>query len=308
MAKKVTIIGAGNVGASLAQRLFDRGYADIILLDIVDGLPQGKALDILECGSLVGSSVTIMGTNDYRDTANSDVVVITSGLARKPGMSRDDLVLKNMAIVKGVTEAVASYSPKAIIIIVANPVDAMTYLALRVSQFPRTRVIGQSGVLDTARFCAFVAMELKVSAKDVSALVLGGHGDTMVALPGLCRVGGIPLTELLSPQAIDRIVKRTVNGGGEIVNLLKTGSAFYAPSAATMEMVDAILLGQKRILPCAVYLEGEYGIKGTVVGVPVKLGESGVEEIIQIKLADGEMEALKKSAASVSELIAIMKI
>ena len=308
MAHKVSIIGAGNVGASLAQRLFDRGYADIVLLDIVEGLPQGKALDILECGPLAGSSATILGTNDYRDTASSDVVVITSGLARKPGMSRDDLVLKNMAIVKGVTEEVARYSPQSIIILVANPVDAMTYLALKVSQFPRTRVIGQSGVLDTARFCTFVAMELNISAKDVSALVLGGHGDTMLALPRLCQAGGIPLTELLPAQAIDRIVKRTVNGGGEIVNLLKTGSAFYAPSAAVAEMVDAVILGQKRVLPCAVYLDGEYGINGTVVGVPVKLSESGVEEIIQIKLTDEETKALKKSGAAVRELIDIMKL
>lgn len=308
MRPKVTVIGAGNVGASCAQRLFDKGYADLVLLDIMEGLPQGKALDILQCGPVVGSDSSIIGTNNYEDTSGSDVVVITSGLARKPGMSRDDLVLQNMAVVKGVTENVARYSPKCILILVTNPLDAMTHLALKVSQFQRSGVIGQSGILDTARLCSFIARELKVSVKDVTALVLGGHGDTMVPLPRLCFVGGIPLTELMSTQAIDRLMKRTIKGGGEIVEFLKTGSAFYAPSAAVVEMVDAILLDQKRILGCAVYLEGEYGINGTVVGVPVKLGAGGVEEIIQVKLTPSEEEALRKSAAAVRELTAIMKL
>ncbi|MBI4330888.1 MAG: malate dehydrogenase [Chloroflexi bacterium] len=308
MRPRVTVIGAGNVGASCAQRLFDKGYADIVLLDIVEGLPQGKALDILQCGPVVGSDSSIVGTNRYEDTAASDVVVITSGLARKPGMSRDDLVLQNMAIVKGVTEQVVKHSPGCILVLVTNPLDAMTHLALKASGFERSRVIGQSGILDTARLCSFIAAELRVSVKDVTALVLGGHGDTMVPLPRLCFVGGVPLTELMPAQAIDRIMMRTIKGGGEIVDLLKTGSAFYAPSAAVVQMVDAILLNERRVLSCAVYLNGEYGIKDAVVGVPVKLGRGGVQEVVQVKLAPAEEAALKKSAAAVREITSIMKL
>lgn len=308
MRSKVSIVGAGNVGASCAQRLAEKGYADIVLVDIIEGMPQGKALDILQSGPIVGSDSYIIGTNSYEETANSDIVVITSGVPRKPGMSRDDLVLTNMGIVKGVTENVVKYSPQCIIIMVANPLDAMTQLALHVSKFPRNRVLGQSGILDTARFRAFLAKELDVSVEDVFAFVLGGHGDAMVAIPRLTTVGGIPITELLPQETIDRIVKRTIAGGGEIVSLLKTGSAFYAPSSATVQMVEAIILDKKKILPCAVYLEGEYGISNVVVGVPVKLGKQGIEQIIEMKLTPEEEEALRKSAEGVRELINIMKL
>ncbi|MDP2719077.1 MAG: malate dehydrogenase [Dehalococcoidia bacterium] len=307
MNSKVSVIGAGNVGATCAQRLVEKGYADVVLLDIVEGLPQGKALDILQSTPLLGTGKSIFGSNNYEDTAGSDVVVITSGVARKPGMSRDDLVLQNMAIVKGVTEKIVRQSPECVIILVTNPLDAMTYLALKVSKFERNRVIGQSGILDTIRFQTFIAKELNVSVKDVSALILGGHGDTMVALPRLCTVGGVPLSDLLQEQKIEKIIQRTVKGGGEIVELLKTGSAFYAPAAATVEMVDAILLGRNRVLPCAVYLQGEYGINDSVVGVPVILGEKGVEKIIEMNLTTEETAALRKSAAAVKEVIEIMK-
>jgi malate dehydrogenase len=308
MRSKVSVIGAGNVGATLAQRVSEWGYADVVLVDIVEGLPQGKGLDMLETGPITSSDARVVGTNSYEETANSDIVVITSGVPRKPGMSRDDLVLTNMNIVKFVTEQVAKYSPKSILIMVANPLDAMTQLALHVSKFPRNRVIGQSGILDSSRFRTFIAQELQVSVEDVSACVLGGHGDTMLAIPRLTTAGGIPITELLPKETVDKIVERTVKGGGEIVALLKTGSAFYAPAAATAQMVESVLLDKKRILPCAVQLEGEYGIKGVVVGVPVKLGKNGLEQVIELKLTAEESAALKKSAEAVRELIKIMKL
>jgi len=308
MRSKVSVIGAGNVGATLAQRISEWGYADVVLVDIIEGLPQGKGLDMLQTGPITGSDARVIGTNSYEETANSDIVAITSGVPRKPGMSRDDLVLTNMNIVKSVTEQVVKYSPKCILIMVANPLDAMTQLALHVSKFPRKRVIGQSGILDSSRFRTFIAQELNVSVEDVYACVLGGHGDTMVAIPRLTTVGGIPITELLPQETVNKIVERTVKGGGEIVALLKTGSAFYAPAAATAQMIESILLDKKRILPCAVSLEGEYGIKGVVVGVPVKLGKNGMEQIIELKLTADESAALKKSAEAIRELTKIMKL
>jgi len=308
MRNKVTVVGAGNVGATLAQRIIERGYANVVLVDIIEGLPQGKGLDMLQCGPIIGSDAYITGTNSYEETVNSDIVAITSGVPRKPGMTRDDLVLTNMNIVKSVTEQVVKYSPNCIIIMVANPLDAMTQLALHVSKFPRNRVFGQSGVLDTARFRTFLAEELKVSVDDVYACVLGGHGDTMLPIPRLTTAGGIPITELLPKETIDKIVDRTVKGGGEIIALLKTGSAYYAPAAATAQMIEAILLDKKKNLPCATYLDGEYGIKGVVVGVPVKLGRTGIEQIIELKLTPEESAALKKSAEAVRELVNIMKL
>jgi len=308
MRKKVTVIGAGNVGATCAQRIAEKGYADVVLVDIIEGLPQGKALDILQSGPVLGFDSKITGTNGYAETAKSDVVVITSGIARKPGMSRDDLILTNMKIVKEVTENVAKYSPRCFIIVVTNPLDAMTQLAMHVSKFPRNRIMGQSGVLDSSRFRTFIATELGVSVEDVNACVLGGHGDTMVPLPRLTTVGGIPITQLLTKAKIDAIVDRTVKGGAEIVALLKTGSAYYAPSAATVQMVEAILFDKKKILPCSVYLNGEYGIKGAFVGVPAKLGARGVEKIIKLKLSKEESAALHKSADAVMELVKVMKI
>jgi malate dehydrogenase len=308
MRSKVSVIGAGNVGATLAQRIAEKGYADVVLVDIIEGLPQGKGLDMLQTGPITGSDARVIGSNSYEETANSDIVAITSGVPRKPGMSRDDLVLTNMNIVKSVTEQVVKYSPKCILIMVANPLDAMTQLALHISKFPRKRVIGQSGILDSSRFRSFIAQELNVSVEDVYACVLGGHGDTMVAIPRLTTVGGIPITELLPQETVNKIVERTVKGGGEIVALLKTGSAFYAPAAATAQMIESILLDKKRILPCAVSLEGEYGIKGVVVGVPVKLGKNGMEQIIELKLTADESAALKKSAEAVRELAKIMKL
>jgi malate dehydrogenase len=305
---KITIIGAGNVGASCAQRIGEKGYADVILVDIIEGMPQGKALDILQSGPILNFDSHVFGTNSYDDTANSDIVIITSGVPRRPGMSRDDLLLTNMDIIKKTTEDVVEYSPNCIMIMVTNPLDAMTQLALHVSKFPRNRVFGQSGVLDTTRFRTFIAAELDVSAEDVYACILGGHGDDMVPVPRLSTVGGIPLTELLPQDKINAIVQRTVKGGGEIVSLLKIGSAFYAPSAAVAQMVEAIILDKKKILPCAVCLEGEYGIDGVVVGVPVKLGNNGVEQIIEIKLTPEEQAALEKSADSVKELIEVMKL
>ncbi|MCX6008978.1 MAG: malate dehydrogenase [Chloroflexi bacterium] len=308
MRNKVSVIGAGNVGATLAQRIAEKGYADVVVVDIIDGLPQGKGLDMLQTGPITGSDARVIGTDSYEETANSDIVAITSGVPRKPGMSRDDLVLTNMNIIKSVTEQVVKYSPKCIIIMVANPLDAMTQLALQVSKFPRNRVFGQSGILDTSRFRTFLAQELNVSVEDVYACVMGGHGDTMVAIPRLTTVGGVPITELLTQETVNKIVERTVKGGGEIVALLKTGSAYYAPAAATAQMVESILLDKKRILPCAVYLEGEYGIKGAVVGVPVKLGRNGIEQIIELKLTPEESAALKKSAEAVRELAKVMKL
>ncbi|MFO7996063.1 MAG: malate dehydrogenase [Dehalococcoidia bacterium] len=306
MRSKVSIIGAGNVGATCAFSIVEKGYADIVLLDTIEGLPQGKGLDMLEATPIIDSDVKIMGTNRYEDTANSDIVVITSGAARRPGMSRDDLVLTNMKIVREVTEKVVRYSPECIIIVVTNPLDAMTQLALQVSRFPRNRVLGQSGILDSARFRTFVAQELSVSVKDVSAFVLGGHGDLMVPVTRFCTVGGVPIAELLSQEKIDSLVERTVKGGGEIVDLLKTSSAFYAPAAATARMVDAIIMDKKETLPCAAYLEGEYGIKGVVVGVPVKLGKTGIEQIIELELTPEEDAALKESADAVRELVKLM--
>ncbi len=308
MRSKVSVIGAGNVGATLAQRIAEKGYADVVLVDIIEGLPQGKGLDMLQTGPITGSDAKVIGTNSYEETANSDIVAITSGVARKPGMSRDDLVLTNMTIVKSVTEQVVKYSPNCTIIMVTNPLDAMTQLALRVSGFPRNRVFGQSGILDTSRFRTFIAQELNVSVEDVYACVLGGHGDTMVPIPRLTTVAGIPITELLPQETVNRIVDRTVKGGGEIVALLKTGSAFYAPAAATAQMIESMLLDKKRILPCAVYLDGEYGIKGVVVGVPAKIGKNGVEQIIELKLTLEESAALKKSAEAVRELLRVMKL
>ena len=308
MRSKVSIIGAGNVGATCAFRIAEKGYADIVLLDIIEGLPQSKGLDMLEATPIIDSDVKIVGTNDYKETVNSDIVVITSGVSRKPGMSRDDLVLTNMKIVQEVTGKVVRYSPNCIIIMVTNPLDAMTQLALHISKFPRNRVFGQSGILDSARFRTFIAQELDVSVKDVSACVLGGHGDTMVPITRLCTVGGVPITKLLPKKRIDSLVERTVKGGGEIISLLKTGSAFYAPAAATAQMVDAIILDKKEVLPCAAYLEGEYGINGVVVGVPVKLGKDGIEQIVELKLTPEEDAALKKSANAVRELVKVMNL
>jgi len=308
MRNKVTVVGAGNVGATCAQRIVERGYADVVLVDIIEGMPQGKALDILQSGPILNFDSNIIGTNGYEETADSDIVVITSGVARKPGMSRDDLILTNMKIIKEVTENVVKHSPNCIIIMVTNPLDAMTQLALHVSKFPKNRIIGQSGILDSSRFRTFIAMELGVSVDDVAACLLGGHGDTMVAIPRLTTVGGIPMTELLPDDRVDAIVERTVKGGAEIVGLLKTGSAYYAPSAATVQMVEAIIFDKKKILPCAAYLEGEYGITGAFVGVPVKLGTSGIERIIELKLTEEERAALRRSAEAVKELVAIMKL
>jgi malate dehydrogenase len=308
MCSKVSIIGAGMVGGTCAQRIAERGYADVVLVDIIEGLPQGKSLDILESGPTVNFDSKVIGTNSYEETADSDVVVITSGVPRKPGMSRDDLVLTNMKIIQEVTPKVAQYSPNCIIIMVTNPLDAMVQLALHETKFPRTRLFGQSGILDAGRFRTFVAQELNVSVEDVFACVLGGHGATMVPIARLCTVAGIPLSELLSKEKIDSIIQRTVKSGGEIVSLLKTGSAFYAPAAAVAQMVDAITLDKKKILPCATYLEGEYGINGVVVGVPVKLGKNGIEQIIELKLTPEEDAALKKSANAVREVVSVMKL
>ncbi|MFQ5816598.1 MAG: malate dehydrogenase [Terriglobia bacterium] len=308
MRKKVTVVGAGMVGGSTAHRLVDKELADVVLTDIIEGLPQGKGLDLAESAPVERYNVRIFGTNDYKDTADSDIVVFTAGFPRKPGMSRDDLLKANYDIVKKTTEQVVKYSPNCILIVVTNPLDAMAQTVYRVSGFSKNRVIGMAGVLDSARMRTFIAEELKVSVEDVTAFVLGGHGDTMVPLPRYSSVAGIPLPELLSQEKIDAIVKRTRQGGAEIVNLLKTGSAFYAPSAAIVEMVEAILKDKKKILPCAVYLEGEYSIQGLFVGVPVKLGTRGVEQIIEIKLTAEEAAALKKSAAAVKELVDIIKV
>ena len=303
---KVTIVGAGNVGATAAQRIFDKGYADLALVDIVEGLPQGKALDMLESGPVLGSDAKIIGTNDYADTAGSDVVVITSGIARRPGMSRDDLLLTNMNIVTSVTEAVVAASPDAILVIVTNPLDAMAQRAFQVSGFPKERVVGMAGILDTARFRTFLAEELNVSVNSVEAYVLGGHGDTMVPVTGSTTVGGQPIGRLLSAERIAEIVERTQDGGAEIVNLLKTGSAYYAPSASIVQMVESILFDKKEILPCTAYLDGEYGIEGLYVGVPVRLGASGVEEVVEFALTDDEQTELENSAEAVRELVEVM--
>jgi len=306
--KKVTVVGSGNVGAEVAQRLVDRQMADVVMVDILEGVPQGKALDMLESGPIEGYDVKIRGTNNYADTANSDLAVITAGFARKPGMSRDDLLRKNYEVVKGVTEQVAKYSPEAILIVVTNPLDAMVQTAFKVSGFPKNRVIGMAGVLDTARYRTFIAEALNVSVLDVHGFVLGGHGDTMVPVPRYTSVAGIPVEDLMPRGQLEAIIKRTRNGGAEVVNLLKTGSAFYAPSSAVLEMVDSIFADRKKILPCTVYLEGEYGIHGVFVGVLVKLGVRGVEEIVEIKLTPEEQVALEKSAAAVKELTEIIGV
>ena len=305
--KKVTVVGAGNVGATTAQRIFDRGYADVVMVDIVEGLPQGKALDMLESGPVIGSDASVIGTNDYADTVGSDVIVVTSGIARKPGMSRDDLLFTNMDIVGSVIKQVVDNSPDGIVVTVTNPLDAMTQHALEVSGKPREQVFGMAGILDTARFRTFLAAEIGVSVQDVHAYVLGGHGDTMVPLVGATNVGGIPVGDLIPKERLDAIVKRTQDGGGEIVSLLKTGSAFYAPAAAVAQMVEAILFDRKQIVPCCVKLQGEYGIEGLCVGVPVKLGAAGVEEVITLKLTDDEQAALGRSAEAVRELVDVMR-
>ena len=301
MRKKITVIGGGFVGEHVAMGCATRELGDVVLLDILEGPPQGKGLDLFEASPVLGFDSMVRGTNSYDDTAGSDVVVITAGIARKPGMSRDDLQSTNAGIVKACAEKVKAASPNAIVILVSNPLDVMAYVAKVVTGFPKERVVGMAGVLDTARYRAFVAMALDVSVESVSAIVLGGHGDQMVPLPRLTTVGGIPLTELLSKEKIDGIVKRTAGGGGEIVALLKTGSAYYAPAASTVEMVASILRDKKKILPCAAYLEGAYGISGCFVGVPAKLGARGVEQIYELKLASDELAALQASAAAVRE-------
>ena len=306
MRSKVTVVGAGNVGATTALRIQQLGYADVVLVDVIEDLPQGKGLDMLEAGPVVGSDVAIIGSNSYEESAASDLVVITAGIARRPGMSRDDLLLTNMRITASVTEQVVKFSPNCIIIAVTNPLDAMVQNVYEVSGFPRNRVFGMAGILDTARFRTFIAQELDVSVEDVQALVLGGHGDDMVPLVRYATAGGIPISEFMAEEKIDQLVRRTRQGGSEIVALLKEGSAYYAPSAAITQMVEAVLLDKKRILPCCAYLEGEYGINGLCVGVPVKLGAGGMEQVIQIGLTEEERTALRHSAASVQELVDVM--
>ncbi|MGC2161970.1 MAG: malate dehydrogenase [Silvibacterium sp.] len=308
MRKKVTIVGAGNVGATAAHWIASKELADVVLLDVVEGVPQGKGLDLLEAMPIEKRDCHILGTNDYADSANSDIVVITAGIPRKPGMSRDDLLQTNYKIMSDVVGKVTAHSPNCILIIVSNPLDAMAQTAFRQAKFNRERVIGMAGVLDSARFRTFIAEELKVSVENVTAFVLGGHGDTMVPLPRYSTVAGIPITELIENSRLEAIVQRTRDGGAEIVKHLKTGSAFYAPSAAAVEMVEAILKDKKKILPCAAYLEGEYGISGYYIGVPCKLGSRGIEQIIEIKLTLEEDAALKKSAESVKELCAVIGV
>ena len=308
MNRKVSVIGSGNVGATAARSIADKELADVVVLDILEGVPQGKGLDMLEACPVEGSDARVLGTNDYADTADSEVVVITAGLARKPGMSRDDLLTKNYQIIKSVTEQVVANSPNCIIIPVTNPLDAMCQVVYRVSGFPRERVIGMAGVLDSARMRTFIAQELDVSVENTHAFVLGGHGDTMVPLPRYSTVAGVPITELLDPETIDAIVKRTAGGGAEIVKLLGTGSAFYAPGSAVVEMVEAILKDKKKILPCAAFLQGEYGVSELFVGVPVKLGARGLEQIVEITLSESEAAALARSADAVRELVQIIGV
>jgi malate dehydrogenase len=307
MRKKITVVGAGNVGANCAVNIAQKELADVVLVDVVEGVPQGKGLDTLQMGPIEGYDVSITGANDYEPTANSDVVIITAGFPRKPGMSRDDLLLANYEVVKTASEQASKYSPNAILILVTNPLDAMCWTALQVSKFSKNRVIGMAGVLDTARFRTFIAQELQVSVENVTAVVLGGHGDTMVPVTRLSSVSGIPLAELLDQATLDRLVQRTRDGGAEIVKFLKTGSAYYAPSAAAVEMAESILKDKKKVLPCAAYLEGEYGIHGLFVGVPVKLGSRGIEKIYEIKLMADEKAMLDKSAAAVEELVGVIK-
>ncbi|MBI4790773.1 MAG: malate dehydrogenase [Chloroflexi bacterium] len=313
MRKKITVVGAGKVGATTAQRLAERNVADVVLADVIEFVAEGEALDLMEAGPIVGYDVSVTGITvkdgaGYEKIANSDIVVMTAGIARKPGMSRDDLILTNMKIVGGWGDQIAKHAPNAIVIVVTNPVDAMTQLMWTRTKFPKHRVIGQAGVLDSARFRTFVAMDLGVSVENVEAYVLGAHGDQMVPLPRYTTVAGVPITELLPPDKIQALVKRTQDGGAEIVNLLKTGSAFYAPSAAVAEMVDAILYDKQKVLPCIAYLEGEYGISGVYAGVPVKLGTNGIEEVVQFKLNDAELAALQKSADAVRALNKVMGI
>jgi malate dehydrogenase len=303
---KVTVIGAGNVGATTAQRIAEAGLADVILVDIVEGLPQGKGLDLAQAAPVVSHDAHVQGTNDYADTAGSDVIVVTSGLARQPGMSRDDLLTKNAGIVRSVVQQAAAVSPDAILVVVTNPLDAMCHVALEASGFPRERVLGMAGVLDSARFRTFIAQELDVSVEDTHAFVLGGHGDTMVPLSRYSTVAGVPITELLPPDRVRALEERTANGGAEIVGLLKTGSAFYAPSAGAFEMVDAILLDRKRVLPCAVLLKGEFGVDGLFVGVPIVLGRAGLERVFEIDLTDEEQDAFQRSANAVKELVEVL--
>lgn len=303
MDKKVTVVGAGHVGATTAQRLAEKELCDVVLIDIIEGVPQGKALDLAEAAPIEKHDADLIGSNSYEASEKSDVVIITAGIARKPGMSRDDLLNTNTKIMKSVTEQIARFSPDAVLIIVSNPLDAMCHVAYKASNFPRNRVIGMAGVLDSARFRAFISMELNVSVENTHAFVLGGHGDTMVPLPRYSTVAGIPVTELISKERIDALIERTRKGGAEIVGLLKTGSAYYAPASAAVEMAEAVLKDKKKILPCAAYLEGEYGINDLFIGVPVKLGSNGIEEIIQITLTDEESAALQKSADAVQELV-----
>ena len=308
MRPKVTVVGAGNVGASVAQYTVEKELADVVLVDVIEGVPQGKALDLLEAGPIHRYDCRLVGSNGYDETAGSDIVVVTAGFPRKPGMTRDDLLFKNAEVVREVITQIATRSPRSILIMVTNPLDAMTQLAWKASGFPTQRVMGMAGILDSARFRTFIAMELRVSVENVTAFVLGGHGDTMVPLPRYSTVAGIPITELLPKERIDAIVQRTRDGGAEIVNLLKTGGAFYAPGAAVVEMVEAILKDKKKILPCAAHLSGEYGVKGLYVGVPVKLGRAGVEQVIEIRLTPDEQAAFQKSAGAVRELVEKLKL
>jgi len=308
MRKKISIVGSGNVGATTAHWIASKELADVVLIDIIEGVPQGKGLDLLEAMPIEKRDSHVVGTNDYADTANSDIVVITAGIPRKPGMSRDDLLNTNFKIMADVVGKVVKYSPNCILIVVSNPLDAMAQAAYKQSGFPRERVIGMAGVLDSARFRAFIADELRVSVENVTAFVLGGHGDTMVPLPRYSTVAGIPIPELIAPDRLAQLVQRTRDGGAEIVKYLKTGSAYYAPSSAVAEMAEAILKDKKKILPCAAYLEGEYGIKGLFVGVPVKLGAKGIEQIIEIKLMSEEQAALNKSADAVKELVGVIGV
>ena len=307
MRNKITVVGGGNVGASAAINLATKELADVVLVDVVEGVPQGKGLDMAQMGPIEGYDIAIIGANDYAPTANSDVVVITAGLARKPGMSRDDLLVANYEVVKSVTENIAKHSPNAILVLVTNPLDAMCTVAHHVSKFPKHRVVGMAGVLDSARFRTFIAMELGVSVENVTAVVLGGHGDTMVPVVRLSNVSGIPLTELIPADRLAAIVDRTRSGGAEIVKYLKTGSAYYAPSAAAVEMVESILKDKKKVLPCAALLEGEYGVHGLFVGVPVKLGRNGIEKIYEMQLNAEEKAMLAKSASAVQELVDVLK-
>ena len=307
MKQKVTVVGAGNVGATVAQRLAEKELCDVVLIDIIEGVPQGKSLDLTEAAPIEKHDAHLTGANSYEESTKSDIVIITAGIPRKPGMSRDDLLSTNRGIIKSVTREVVKYSPNAILIIVSNPLDAMCHVAMEESGFPKQRVIGMAGVLDAARFRAFLSMELNVSVENIQALVLGGHGDTMVPLPRFSTVAGVPITELISPERIEELVKRTRNGGAEIVGLLKTGSAYYAPASAAVEMAESILKDKKKILPCAAYLEGEYGISKLFVGVPVVLGLRGIEQIIELKLFAEEQQLLHKSAMAVQELVDVMK-